>query len=218
MDQCAHQHPSRSGRRKHPCTHARTQYHSWQGWFAVGFVVVGLLRAVQPLSTLERRAVALGAVPHLRGGGRIVKRAAGKHFAGSLTDELARMASMGDREAKALGSRLGVLDDAAQQQQRQDAAPTTWFDRQHQMALRVLRRRANEDKREKQRRHFEKHGADAASIVRAEEVQREIAGGNWGQIGVYACARECERACARVCQRTQTQGHTNQRRMHKRYR
>ena len=218
MDQCAHQHPSRSGRRKHTCTHARTQYHSWQGWFAVGFVVVGLLRAVQPLSTLERRIVALGAVPHLRGGGRIVKRAAGKHFAGSLTDELARMASMGDREAKALGSRLGVLDDAAQQQQRQDAAPTTWFDRQHQMALRVLRRRANEDKREKQRRHFEKHGADAASIVRAEEVQREIAGGNWGQIGVYACARECERACARVCQRTQTQGHTNQRRMHKRYR
>ena len=174
----------------------------------MGFVVVGLLCAVQPLSTLERRAVVLGAVLHLRGGGRIVKRAAGKHFEGSLTDELTRMVSMGDREAKALGSRLGVLDDAAQQQQRQDAAPTTWFDRQHQMALRVLRRRANEDKREKQRRHFEKHGADAASIVRAEEVQREIAEGNWGQIGVYACARECERVCARVCQGTQTQGHT----------
>jgi len=47
----------------------------------------------------------------------------------------------------------------------------SWLDRQREVALRVLRRRANAERKEKRRQHVSSHGVDADAIARAEELQ-----------------------------------------------
>ncbi len=47
----------------------------------------------------------------------------------------------------------------------------SWLDRQREVALRVLRRRANAERKEKRRQHVSSHGIDADAIARAEELQ-----------------------------------------------
>ena len=78
-----------------------------------------------------------------------------------------RLAAMDETQMKALARKFGVLEDGTHEK----PGETSWLERQNQIALKVLRRRANEDKKERQRRHQEKHGLDAATVARAEEVQ-----------------------------------------------
>ena len=64
-----------------------------------------------------------------------------------------------------LAQRAGYLDGD------DEGAKESWLDRQRDVALKVLRRRANADRKEKQRRHVSGHGVDAGAIERAEEMQ-----------------------------------------------
>jgi hypothetical protein len=74
--------------------------------------------------------------------------------------------------------KVGIFDADAVQ----DPKNMSWLDRQHQTALKVLRRRANADKKDRQRRHVQTHGIDDASIARAEQVQQLISEGNYEAI------------------------------------
>lgn len=78
-----------------------------------------------------------------------------------------KLASMDTEQMKGLARKQGVFDDGVVEETKE----MSWLDKKHQQALQVLRRRANTDKKEKQREHMEKHGADDATIARAEEVQ-----------------------------------------------
>jgi len=105
-------------------------------------------------------AKAAAACLHLRGG---ASRPFSSHDAPVQVTQLATMDTEG---LKHLARKAGVLDNSVQ-----GTKNTTWLDRQYEVALKVLRRRANEAKKQKQREHLEKHGADDASIARAEQLQ-----------------------------------------------
>lgn len=100
----------------------------------------------------------------LRGGmGRIKRR---EVVDKPLKSELEQLANSGTEEVRLLAQRAGYLEDKANEGEKE-----SWLDRQRQVALRVLRRRANADRRERQRQHVSGHGVDAGAIERAEELQ-----------------------------------------------
>ena len=73
---------------------------------------------------------------------------------------------MDTQQMKSLAQKAGVLEDDAEED-----TTTSWIDKQYQIARKVLQRRANADKKAKQRVHMDKHGVDAGTIARAEELQ-----------------------------------------------
>ena len=125
------------------------------GRFGRGLVCVGLQPCAWGFSAGAVRSACL----HLRGG-------APRPFSHDAPVELKQLATMDKEGFKHLARKAGVLDDGVR-----GATDTSWLDRQYEVALKVLRRRANEAKKQKQREHLEKHGADDASIARAEQVQ-----------------------------------------------
>ena len=123
-------------------------------------------------------SIATAWLVRLRGGGG-APRAQGRITNAPKQQQpaLEKLETMDKESIKHLARKAGLFHDGVQ-----GSKNTSWLDRQYEVALRVLRRRANEAKKQKQREHIEKHGADAATIARAEQVQRLVSEGNYGEI------------------------------------
>ena len=120
-------------------------------------------RLLQPALAAPGRVPGMGRALRLRGGLGPMKQREFEEK--SPRSKLEQLATMGTAEVRKLAQRAGYLDGD------DEGAKESWLDRQRDVALKVLRRRANADRKEKQRRHVSGHGVDAGAIERAEEMQ-----------------------------------------------
>jgi len=99
------------------------------------------------------------------------------------------LSGMDVEKVKRMSRKQGIFDDGVMVE---ETKPLSWLEKKHLQALKVLRRRANTEKKDKQREHVEKHGVDDATIERAEEVQVRRA----PSLPRWSCPLPCYRRAA----------------------